>query len=725
MSPGLDFNLYLPLAKVEQQKDGSVIVAGYASTEALDLDGEIIEKDAVKRALPGYWQWRNIREMHQPSAVGVAKEANIDTKGLWLTSRITDPIAAQKCLDEVYKGYSIGGKKLNKVGNRVTEIELVEVSIVDRPCNSECKFDIAKSAGAGAGAYLVRASRRPAASRALSKMAEAVEILAREKLEDGVEKREFSASSRRSAAASGAALPDGSFPIENREDLDNARQALGRAKDKSKARAHIVARAKDLGVKLPPKWKKREAKKILKDAERAVKSAAKPRLGSPPTCLPAQLGEVAGVAPAGLGEGGRVHAPALGRAASREVRLTKRERRVLKRMGTASQLAYCFDSIREAQRSLITESTGEGGDKKDRALAEKLGEVARQLASVIGEKATHEGEEASSLSDVDDKWVNSLLEQEVSKMTQTTNTPNALDQFLAELTATPLQKSRTPALTSAMKRGKGGKGAASRLAMARSQMKKARKSADEVEECMKAAYAALRKGLLAKAGKPKMDDDNDDRDDAMSKLAKAYGSLQAMKTFMKSANVQLKKAASGRSGQRGQEAGDPEAGVYEVPMGVKDLSPATLAGAGPGSPGRRGSQPPGPINMAGGDARSVKAAKGDEQISRGEAEALARAAAAEAKLDVLGKLPAPSGHRPLAFDPNRLVAGGGSGSGLGAPPEAEVLLKGVNLADLNSGDESRQNQATAKVLGNMILGGLGKSMFDPDFHGVAGAGGGQ
>src|SRR5258706_15493818 len=112
-----DFNFFLPLTKVEAQKDGSAIVSGYASTPALDLDGEIVSLDAIKKALPGYWQWRNIREMHTNSAVGTATEANMDEKGLFLTAKIVDKDAVKKCLERVYKGYSIGGKKLAKSGN--------------------------------------------------------------------------------------------------------------------------------------------------------------------------------------------------------------------------------------------------------------------------------------------------------------------------------------------------------------------------------------------------------------------------------------------------------------------------------------------------------------------------------------------------------------------------------------------------------------------------------
>lgn len=72
-------------------------------------------------------------------------------------------------------------------------------------------------------------------------------------------KREFTQAERDSAAASGAAMSDGSFPIHNKGDLKNAVQAISRAKDPAKAKAHIKARAAALGAtdELPESWSKR------------------------------------------------------------------------------------------------------------------------------------------------------------------------------------------------------------------------------------------------------------------------------------------------------------------------------------------------------------------------------------------------------------------------------------------------------------------------------------
>jgi hypothetical protein len=69
-------------------------------------------------------------------------------------------------------------------------------------------------------------------------------------------KRMYSREQREAMAESGEALEDGSFPIADVADLDNAIQAFGRAKDKEAAKKHIMKRAKDLGKMdmIPTDW---------------------------------------------------------------------------------------------------------------------------------------------------------------------------------------------------------------------------------------------------------------------------------------------------------------------------------------------------------------------------------------------------------------------------------------------------------------------------------------
>jgi hypothetical protein len=78
-----------------------------------------------------------------------------------------------------------------------------------------------------------------------------------DKESDGVNFKDYSPEQRKKMAKDGSALPDGSFPIADCEDLKNAIQAIGRASDPGKAKAHIKKRKRALGcddVELPEGW---------------------------------------------------------------------------------------------------------------------------------------------------------------------------------------------------------------------------------------------------------------------------------------------------------------------------------------------------------------------------------------------------------------------------------------------------------------------------------------
>ncbi len=138
--------LFADITKIDREQR---MVFGYASTEVLDSQGEIVRKEALEAALPGYMRFANIREMHQPSAVGVAKEAEIDGKGLYLAARIVDDEAWAKVVEGVYKGFSIGGKVTARdpvAKNIITGVDLLEISLVDRPANPEAVIELYKAA---------------------------------------------------------------------------------------------------------------------------------------------------------------------------------------------------------------------------------------------------------------------------------------------------------------------------------------------------------------------------------------------------------------------------------------------------------------------------------------------------------------------------------------------------------------------------------------------------
>ena len=136
--------IFVPLEKFDAEKR---LAIGYASTPALDSQGEIVKREAVEAALPDYMRFANIREMHQLSAVGVAEAADLDAKGLRIAAKVVDDDAWEKVKQGVYKGFSIGGRVTSRdpADRRViTGLELTEISLVDRPANPEAVIDVYK-----------------------------------------------------------------------------------------------------------------------------------------------------------------------------------------------------------------------------------------------------------------------------------------------------------------------------------------------------------------------------------------------------------------------------------------------------------------------------------------------------------------------------------------------------------------------------------------------------
>lgn len=139
-------SFFVPLAKVGN--DDERMCWGYASTEAVDSQGEIITLGALAGALPGYMKFANIREMHQLSAVGVAKDADLDDKGVYIGANVVDDNAWKKVKTGVYKGFSIGGRATKRDpldAKKITGLELIEISLVDRPANPEALIEVWKS----------------------------------------------------------------------------------------------------------------------------------------------------------------------------------------------------------------------------------------------------------------------------------------------------------------------------------------------------------------------------------------------------------------------------------------------------------------------------------------------------------------------------------------------------------------------------------------------------
>jgi hypothetical protein len=142
------------IVKSERDPDtGDLMVYGKATGPDLDLDGQICDPTWLKTAMPAWFEWGNIREQHGMVAAGVGTQLDQVGDDWYVTARIVDPGAVKKIEAGVYKGFSIGIKNARVVkdvkapNGRITGGEIVENSLVDRPCNPTAKMSIAKSAG--------------------------------------------------------------------------------------------------------------------------------------------------------------------------------------------------------------------------------------------------------------------------------------------------------------------------------------------------------------------------------------------------------------------------------------------------------------------------------------------------------------------------------------------------------------------------------------------------
>jgi hypothetical protein len=149
---GTDINLSMPFAKIDKERR---TVSGFATTDAVDKQNDIVTTEASVNAFSKFRN--NIREMHQPLAVGRLvsfkqdKYFDAETKkfydGIYVSAYISKGAQDtwEKVLDGTLSGFSIGGKMLKwddaydeKMDSQIRiikEYDLVELSLVDSPAN--------------------------------------------------------------------------------------------------------------------------------------------------------------------------------------------------------------------------------------------------------------------------------------------------------------------------------------------------------------------------------------------------------------------------------------------------------------------------------------------------------------------------------------------------------------------------------------------------------------
>ena len=145
-------NGYASIVKYDKNDDGTLMVYGNATDDTLDLDSQICDPTWLDAAMPAWFKsGGNVREMHGPSAAGVAKEYEVKAGQHWIGVHVVDPIAVKKVENRVYQGFSIGIKSPRVVrdakaaNGRIIDGQIIEVSLVDRPANPSAKLILAKA----------------------------------------------------------------------------------------------------------------------------------------------------------------------------------------------------------------------------------------------------------------------------------------------------------------------------------------------------------------------------------------------------------------------------------------------------------------------------------------------------------------------------------------------------------------------------------------------------
>ena len=149
---GNNLRLSMPLTKVDKERR---VVSGFASLDNIDKQDDIVTAEA---SMDAFAKFRgNIREMHQPLAVGkmvsfkADKYFDPDSKkfynGVFVSAYVSKGAQDtwEKVLDGTLTGFSIGGRmnkwddgfdeKSDKAIRIIKQYDLIELSLVDSPAN--------------------------------------------------------------------------------------------------------------------------------------------------------------------------------------------------------------------------------------------------------------------------------------------------------------------------------------------------------------------------------------------------------------------------------------------------------------------------------------------------------------------------------------------------------------------------------------------------------------
>ena len=154
--------------------DGDVLVYGKATDGIIDSDDQIVDPVWAAKAVKDWLETGgNVRVQHQamrdPAGRGL-EVTHDDMGGQWVKALIVEPVAKNLVLKGVLRSYSIGimhptivPDQLARNG-RIIGGEMGELSLVDRPANKNCRFELVKRAKTGETQWVGKMFGKPAPS---------------------------------------------------------------------------------------------------------------------------------------------------------------------------------------------------------------------------------------------------------------------------------------------------------------------------------------------------------------------------------------------------------------------------------------------------------------------------------------------------------------------------------------------------------------------------------
>ena len=139
------------------KKDKNLKIAGYANTTAKDRAGDIVTANAWAKGVDNFRRNPVLLYQHKHDCpIGKVNKITVDKKGIFVEAAVSEAAESNHGIqtlikDGALKSFSVGFKVKDGKYNReedsmyITDVELLEISVVSVPCNQDSLFSVRKS----------------------------------------------------------------------------------------------------------------------------------------------------------------------------------------------------------------------------------------------------------------------------------------------------------------------------------------------------------------------------------------------------------------------------------------------------------------------------------------------------------------------------------------------------------------------------------------------------